>query len=132
MPDYAVKNLLEIDPAGNQPGYAGRFARKFLDSRDLGVSLFTYEAGVRSSMAHSHKEQEEAYVVVEGSGRAWLDGDIVDLSRWDVVRVGPPVMRAFEAGPDGMTVIAIGGPKPAEGDGVRGGDVWGDEAVGGG
>ena len=132
MPDYAVKNLLEIDASADYPGYAGRFARKFLDSRDLGVSLFTYEPGVRSPMAHSHKVQEEAYIVVEGSGRAWLDGDIVDLRPWDVVRVGPPVVRAFEAGPEGMTLIAIGGPKPPEGDGVRGGDVWADEPVGGG
>jgi quercetin dioxygenase-like cupin family protein len=132
VPDYAVKNLLEIDASANSPGYTGRFARKFLDSRDLGVSLFTYEPGVRSPIGHSHKEQEEAYVVVEGSGRAWLDGDVVELRRMDVVRVGPPVVRAFEAGPEGLTIVAIGGPKPADGDGVRAGDVWGDEPVGGG
>jgi len=132
VPGYAVKNLYDIDPGGDHPGYAGRFARKFLDSRDLGVSLFTYEPGVRSPLAHSHREQEEAYVVVEGSGRVWLDGDIVALRRWDVVRVAPPTVRSFEAGPDGMTLIAVGGPKPADGDGVRGGDVWADEPVGGG
>lgn len=132
MPDYAVKNLLEIDAPGDYPGYAARFARKYLDSRDLGVSLFTYEPGVRSPMGHSHREQEEAYVVVEGSGRAWLDGEIVDLRQWDVLRVGPPVVRAFKAGPDGLKVIAVGGPKPPDGDGVRSGDVWADEPVGGG
>ena len=29
----------------------------------------------------------------------------------------PEVVRAFEAGPDGLDVIAVGGPKPPEGDG---------------
>jgi quercetin dioxygenase-like cupin family protein len=77
-------------------------------------------------VGHSHREQEEAYVVLEGSGRAWLDGDVVELRPWDVVRVGPPVVRAFEGGPEGLTLLAIGGPKPAEGDGVMAGDVWAD------
>jgi quercetin dioxygenase-like cupin family protein len=110
------------------PGLEGRFGRKHLDSRDLGVSLFRYAANLRSPMAHSHREQEEAYVVIAGSGRALLDGDIVELRQWDVVRVSPEVVRAFEAGPDGLDVIAIGGPKPPDGDGVRAEATWPDEA----
>jgi len=42
---------------------------------------FRYGAGVRSSMGHSHHEQEEAYVVVGGSGRMRLDEEIVELRR---------------------------------------------------
>ena len=59
-------------------------------------------------MAHSHREQEEAYVVAAGSGRALLDGEVVELVQWDVLRVAPEVVRAFEAGPDGLALIAIG------------------------
>jgi quercetin dioxygenase-like cupin family protein len=101
-------------------------AREHLDSRDLGVSLFNYAANLRSPMAHSHREQEEAYVVVSGSGRVLLDGEVLELSQWDVVRVSPQVVRAFEAGPDGLQVLAIGGPKPEEGDGVMGEAAWPD------
>jgi len=126
MPSFAIKNLLEVDDsiAGRLPGVQARFARKHLGSRDLGVSLFTYEPNVRNPMAHSHREQEEAYVVVSGSGRLLLDGEIVDVRQWDCVRVAPEVVRAFEAGPDGLQVIAVGGPKPEEGDGVRADDAW--------
>ena len=46
-----------------------------------------------------------------------LDDEIVDLREWDVVRVAPEVVRAFEAGPDGLTVIAVGGTRPEDGDG---------------
>jgi hypothetical protein len=63
---------------------------------------------------------------VEGSGRALLDGKIVELARWDVLRVAPHVVRAFEAGPEGLELIAVGGPKPAQGDGVRGEAAWPD------
>jgi hypothetical protein len=40
------------------------------------------------------------------------------------VRVAPEVVRAFEAGPDGLDIIAVGGPKPADGDGVMGAAAW--------
>jgi len=123
---YTVVNLEAIeDSVGKRaPGMQGHFARKHLGSRDLGVSLFRYEPGFRSPVAHRHREQEEAYVVVAGSGRALLDGDVVELRRWDVVRVAPQVTRAFAAGPGGLEVIAIGGPKPPEGDGEPAEAAW--------
>jgi quercetin dioxygenase-like cupin family protein len=126
MADYAKVNLLEVDDSVGEraPGIEGRFGRRHLDSRDLGVSLFRYAANLRSPMAHSHREQEEAYVVVAGSGRALLDGEVQDLRMWDVLRVAPQVVRSFEAGPEGLELIAIGGPKPEDGDGVMGQADW--------
>ncbi|HEY1834923.1 MAG TPA: hypothetical protein VGG08_10830 [Solirubrobacteraceae bacterium] len=126
MSDFAIVNLLEIEDStgGRAPGVEARFARKHLDSRDLGVTHMRYAADVRSPMSHSHREQEEAYVVVAGSGRVLLDGEVRDLCQWDVLRVAPAVVRSFEAGPDGLDLIAVGGPKPPEGDGVPGEAVW--------
>jgi quercetin dioxygenase-like cupin family protein len=128
MPSYSTVNLLDVeDSVGERaPGIEGRFGRKHLDSRDLGVSLFRYAANLRSPMAHSHREQEEAYVVVGGSGRILLDDEVHELRHWDVVRVAPEVVRAFEAGPEGLEIVAIGGPKPEEGDGVRAEAAWPD------
>jgi quercetin dioxygenase-like cupin family protein len=128
MSGFATVNLLEVeDSVGDRaPGIEGRFGRKHLGSRDLGVSLFRYAPNVRSPMAHSHREQEEAYIVVAGSGRVLLDGAVQALRHWDVVRVAPEVVRSFEAGPDGLDIIAVGGPKPADGDGVRGTAAWPD------
>jgi quercetin dioxygenase-like cupin family protein len=130
MSRFAIVNLLEVeDSVGDRaPGIEGRFARKHLDSRDLGVSLFRYAANVRSPMAHSHREQEEAYLVAAGSGHVLLDDEVRDLRQWDVLRVAPEVVRAFEAGPDGLDIVAIGGPKPADGDGVMGTANWPDAA----
>ena len=126
MSSFSTVNLLEVeDSVGDRaPGIEGRFGRKHLDSRDLGVSLFRYGPNLRSPMAHSHREQEEAYVVVAGSGRVLLDDETHELSQWDVVRVAPEVVRAFEGGPEGLDIIAIGGPKPADGDGVVATAAW--------
>lgn len=96
-----------------------RFGRKTLGSPDLGVSRFTYEPGARMPWGHSHRAQEEIYVVVGGSGRVMLDGEEVALGPWDAVRVAPEVVRSFEAGPDGMDVLCIGGRKPPGPDGQQ-------------
>ncbi len=101
-----------------------RFAREALGSPELGVSRFTYDPGARMPWGHRHREQEETYVVVAGSGRAKLDDEIVELSVWDVLRVAPAVVRSFEAGPEGLDVICIGGRKPEGGDTERFEDFW--------
>jgi mannose-6-phosphate isomerase-like protein (cupin superfamily) len=128
MPDYAIVNLLEMEDTvqGRVPGMEGRFSRKQLSSRDIGVSHWRYAPNTRNPVSHSHREQEEAYVVVSGSGRVRLDDEIRDIRQWDVVRIGPPVVRAFEAGPDGLDLIAVGGPKPEGGDGVMSESPWPD------
>lgn len=126
MPDFTKVNLKEIeDSAGdNSPGLEARFGRKHLDSQHLGVSYFRYAPDVRSPIGHSHREQEEVYVVVSGSGRVRLDDEIVELREWDVVRVAPAVVRGFEGGPGGLELIAIGADRPEGGDGVRIDEWW--------
>jgi quercetin dioxygenase-like cupin family protein len=124
---FAIKNLMEVeDSAGDRGGgqVEARFARKHLDSEHLGVSYFRYAAGFRSPMGHRHREQEEAYVVVGGSGRILLDDEVLELRRWDVVRVSPEVVRAFEGGDDGLELIAIGSDRPEGGDGERAEPAW--------
>jgi quercetin dioxygenase-like cupin family protein len=128
MSSFTTVNLLEVEDAvgDRAPGIEGRFGRKHLDSRDLGVSLFRYAPNVRSPFAHSHREQEEAYLVVAGSGRVLLDDEVHELALWDLMRVSPEVVRAFEAGPDGLDLVAVGGPRPEEGDGVMAEASWPD------
>lgn len=128
MSSYSVKNLMDVEDsaAARTSDVEARFARKHLDSPELGVSYFRYAPNYRSRMGHSHREQEEAYVIVGGAGRIKLDDEILDLSQWDVVRVSPQVVRAFEGGPQGLEIIAIGGTKPEDGDGVPVPDWWTD------
>jgi mannose-6-phosphate isomerase-like protein (cupin superfamily) len=128
MPDYTIKNLKELEDsaADRGPEIEARFGRKHLDSEHLGVSYFRYGPGFKAPYGHRHREQEEAYVVVGGSGRIRLDDDIVELSKWDAVRVAPGVVRAFEGGPDGLELIAIGADRPEGGDGEMIKDFWTD------
>ena len=128
MSDYTIINLKEIDNSAGEhaPNLEAYFARKHLNSEHLGVSYFRYGPGFRSPIGHSHREQEEVYVVLNGAGRIKLNDDIVELSQWDVVRVAPATVRALEGGPDGLEFIAIGADRPEGGDGIRVPDWWVD------
>ncbi len=128
MAGYTVVNLKEIEDSAAEraPDLEARFGRKHLGSEHLGISYFRYGPGYRNQMGHSHREQEEAYLVVSGSGRARLDDEIVELRQWDVIRVAPATVRAFEGGPEGIELIAIGSDRPEGGDGVRVPDWWVD------
>jgi mannose-6-phosphate isomerase-like protein (cupin superfamily) len=129
VPGFTHKNLREdIRDASEGSDVAGtveaRLGRSSLDSEHLGVSFFRYGPGFRTPFGHYHREQEEAYVVVGGSGRMKLDDEIIELRRWDVVRVAPEVIRAMEGGEEGLELIAIGGPRPEEGDGESEPNWW--------
>jgi len=116
-------NLEEVE-AGDSGEVEARFARPHLNSEHLGLSLFRYGPNYRSRIGHSHREQEEVYLVVSGSGRVKLDDEIIDLKKWDVVRVAPSTVRAFEGGPDGLELVAVGSDRPEGGDGQRVEEWW--------
>jgi len=125
VPDWTKRNFEDItdrSPAGVPMRWL--FSRNEVGSKQVGVSRFSYEPGARMPFGHRHTVQEEVYVVVAGSGRAKLEDEIIEIGVWDVLRVAPQVIRAFEAGPDGMEVICVGGRRPQRGDSERFDEFW--------
>lgn len=114
MAGYTIANLLEIEDSapkfGLSPGLEARFAGQALELRNSGISYQRLAPGSRIPFGHRHKEQEELYLVVEGSGRLKLDDEIVDVRRWDAVRISKETMRGVEAGPEGLAFVAFGAP----------------------
>jgi mannose-6-phosphate isomerase-like protein (cupin superfamily) len=119
MSRYAHVNLLDLEATSRLEGLEARFSRNKLESNDLGVSHWRYAPNLKVPVGHRHREQEEAYVVVSGSGRILIDDEVIELRQWDVVRLAPEAVRAIAAGPDGLEIIAVGGPRPEGGDGEQ-------------
>jgi mannose-6-phosphate isomerase-like protein (cupin superfamily) len=121
LAEYNKLNLKEDvdDQAPNfglSPDLEARMARVPLELEGFGVSYQRIAPNYRVPFAHRHKQQEEVYIVVGGGGRAKLEDEIVELKPWDALRVPKDTMRGFEAGPEGMEVIAIGAPNTGPGD----------------
>src|ERR687892_1803690 len=117
MADYTLRNLKEDveDSAvqfGLSPALESRFAREPLELQNSGVSYLRLAPGERVPWGHTHKQQEEVYVVVGGSGHIKLDDEIVDLRHWDAIRIAKETMRDVEAGADGIELILLRAPNP--------------------
>ena len=123
---YTKKNLRDIEDSAVKFGLSdaqeARFARRDLAAEQTGLTHLVVKPGQREAFAHRHRDAEEVYVVLSGSGRVKLDDEIVDLTGLDAVRVGPGTTRQLEAGPDGLEVL-IGGAH-VEGDVEQVSDFW--------
>ena len=112
------------------PDLEFRAATKALELEQASLSYQRVPPGYRFPYGHTHKTQEEVYVVVRGSGRMKVDDDILELKEWDAVRVPPGSWRGYEAGPEGLEILVIGAPNLGENprDDVEGErDWWADE-----
>jgi mannose-6-phosphate isomerase-like protein (cupin superfamily) len=131
MTDYTIKNLM-TDVEDSAPGFGmsppleARFARKPLGAEKIGLSFERLEPNSRTPFGHEHADQEEIYVVVEGSGRIKLDDEVREVKQWDAVRVSGDTIRNWEAGPDGLAFIVAGGPVSDEDDSQMHHGWWSD------
>src|SRR4051794_38472165 len=128
MDPYTHIQLLDVEDAAPGNGFGERWearvARTALGAEQTGVTHFRLRPGKRSPFTHRHAEAEEIYVVLSGSGRVKLDGELLDVRPLDAVRVAPATARAFEAGPQGLEFIAVGAHHPGDGEPVE--DQWTD------
>ncbi len=111
-PGATIVNLDEVEDMAPKFGFGelgeARFARTALGAGGIGLSLHRLRPNARQAFGHRHALDEEAYVVIRGSGRIAVDDDVHELRAMDAIRVGPGTIRAFEAGPDGLELLATG------------------------
>jgi quercetin dioxygenase-like cupin family protein len=86
-----------------------RFVRDALGAERIGLSQYRMNPGQRVGFGHRHGESEEIYVVIEGSGRFKVEDEVFPVAARDVVYCRPDAMREWEAGPDGLEMLAFGG-----------------------
>ena len=111
------------------PDLEFHLATDALELEHSGLSHQRIPPGYRFPYGHTHATQEEVYVIVGGSGRMKLDDEVVEVVKWDAVRVPPGTWRCYEAGTEGLEILVIGAPNLGDDprDDVEGRrDWWGD------
>ena len=123
----------DLDDLGSNfdgsPELEFRLATKALELEHSGLGYQRLPPNYRFPYGHTHKRQEETYLVIRGSGRMKLDDEVVEVGQWDAVRVSPGTWRGYESGPEGLEILVIGAPNLGENprDDVEGKrDWWGD------
>jgi quercetin dioxygenase-like cupin family protein len=104
---YSIINVDEIEAAG--PGGAVRFVRRELGVEAFGINWFEIPP---NSEGKEHNEdetrQEEVTVIIRGSGVYRIDGEEIPVRVGTFMRFDPETTRIPVAGPEGLTIIAVG------------------------
>jgi len=126
--DYTLRNLRDVEDLAVKGGFSetqeARFPRAELGLETLGLSYQVVKPGKRHAFGHRHAEAEEVYVVLAGAGRCRLDDEFVDVRPLDALRVGPSVVRAFEAGAEPLELLVFSAYAPGDAELVS--DFWND------
>ena len=121
---YTLKRITDVEDSAPKFGFQevqeARFANDELEAEHTGVSHHRLKAHRRQPFAHRHEQAEEIYLILAGSGRVKLGEDIVELRPLDAIRVAPEVTRAFEAGPEGLEILAFGSRHDGDGEVIQG------------
>ncbi|MGG7048784.1 MULTISPECIES: cupin domain-containing protein [unclassified Campylobacter] len=98
MSNYKIANIK------NQPRVE---LKELLGLSGCEISINELAANASVPFVHSHKQNEEVYVVLEGSGLLYIDGDEIELKKGDTVRIDPQGQRCFKASNDGIKFLCV-------------------------
>jgi len=104
---HSLVRVEDLEPSG--PGGAVRFVRRELGVEPFGITWYEIPPNTEG---REHDEtgtgQEEVIVVVRGSGIYRIDGEDVPVGPGTFLRLDPETVRMPIAGPEGMTMVAVG------------------------
>lgn len=97
-----VKNFVNGDLKGKI------FLKDLLGSSSCEVSITSLPSGAEIPFFHSHKENEEIYIILKGEGKFQVDDSVFPIGEGSVVKVDPKGKRnMINTSNDDMIYIVI-------------------------
>ena len=98
----------------NQMGVLNTDLAKQLEASSLGARLWRLEPG-QASTRHRHREHEELYMLLEGTGRIRVGDELLTLAPRDTLLVEPGAIRQVfnDTGADALWLVVGAPPEPA-------------------
>ncbi|MDE6038157.1 MAG: cupin domain-containing protein [Duncaniella sp.] len=95
--------------AGNLHTFDGKlFVKEVSGATSCEISFGTLTTGASVPFFHSHKENEENYIILSGAGRFQVNDDVFDVAEGSVIRVATNCDRNLKCTSDTpMTYICI-------------------------
>ncbi len=119
-------NLTDVQDAAPAGGFGNRWearvARVDLEAEHTGGCTSDSGLGNVRRSPIATPALRRYYAILAGAGRVKLDGEIADVRMLDAIRIAPEVVRAFDAGPDGLEFLVFGPDHEADGEQVH--DAW--------
>ena len=109
MADVTIKRFDDLESYKGEGRF--RYAAKSLGVSSWGMNILKLPAHWSDYPDHDHAKdgQEEVYLVLEGSASLQAGDEAFTLERGLLARVGPGQKRKIVPGPNGVTLLALGG-----------------------
>lgn len=112
--NYSVTDIGSFESLSERKfsGATGTYSGKYFIGEALGltgceVSLNRLPAGQGMPFVHAHKKNEEVYIVLNGNGIFFVDGEEFQIHEGSLIRVAPEGARALKAGDEDLYFICI-------------------------
>lgn len=94
---------------GSLCGFEGKqFVKDATGATSCEISFGTLPSGAAVPFFHSHKENEENYIILSGAGRFQVDDDVFEISEGSVIRISTNCDRNLKCtSAEPMTYICI-------------------------
>ena len=94
---------------GSRHGFEGKqFVKEATGATSCEISFGTLPTGAAVPFFHSHKVNEENYIILSGAGKFQVDGDVFDITEGSVIRVSTNCDRNIKCtSAEPMTYICI-------------------------
>ncbi|NDV65837.1 cupin domain-containing protein [Bacteroides sp. 224] len=83
------------------------FLKEITNATGTEISLSVLPAKTDLSIFHSHKQNEETYLILSGTGKFQVDDQCFDISEGSVVRVAPAGVRGMSNTSDEQMVYIV-------------------------
>lgn len=107
MTDFNITELGKIEETKHHEN-GKTFLHDLLNLTSCEVSINSVPQGFKLPFSHKHKQNEELYIFLKGSGKMFLNGKEFTVKEGSCVRVTPAVSRTLEnTGDADMQFICI-------------------------
>lgn len=106
MTNFKMAEIGSISELGKNYENGKAFLHDLLGLTGCEISVSAMPAGVKLPFNHKHKQNEEIYIFLKGTGTMTLDGEVIDIKEGSCVKVLPSVVRTMESKTD-MQYICV-------------------------
>jgi mannose-6-phosphate isomerase-like protein (cupin superfamily) len=87
-PDHVVR-LPGLELLGKQ------FLKDMLNLTGCEISLNSLKPGTGMPFYHTHQQNEEVYIFIQGKGQMQVDGEVIEVQEGSIVRIAPNGLRTW-------------------------------------
>ena len=100
MENFTHKDIGSLAEIANKFENGKAFLRDALGLTSCEISVSFMPAGVALPFNHKHKQNEEVYIFLKGTGTMTLDGKTLEVKEGTCVKVLPSAVRTMQAKTD--------------------------------